>query len=499
MDGVKREWTKGGDKSKTDERQESPRREERENQIKMGRNLSPRSLPNKVFPFCEFSSIMTMRAVALPEGVPSGAAGRGTPGGGRRLSCRKGGAAVPRERIGIMGGSFNPIHERHLEIAACAATEQRLDRVIFLPTGNPPHKHEGLAEAEHRYEMTRLSVSGMPNCEVSHMELDREGVIYTVDTLARLQGRYPGAELFYIIGEDTLFDLPNWRKPDRVFAMCSFLVCRRSSADPRGAPLFARLEARGARFTFLSLPPRNVSATEIRASLSRGETPENVKPQALEYIRVMGLYGAPRSPKGAAAMYPRLRQALSEKRLVHSLLVAYTARELAARHGVNAEQAALASLLHDCAKCMPLSEMQQIARNSRLLLDKETMRNGNLLHGPVGAAIAEKEYGVTDLNVLSAIRCHTTGKIGMLPLDMIVFLADKIEPSRRGYPALEVVRRLSRENLAAAMRYSLESTMEYVSGQKTAPHPATRRVLDWLSRIDGVGPALGDITKERTI
>ena len=87
----------------------------------------------------------------------------------------KGGAAVPKERIGIMGGSFNPIHDRHIEIAACAKREQKLDRVIFLPAGNPPHKHDGLADAEYRYEMTRLAVSGIPGFTASRMEIDREG------------------------------------------------------------------------------------------------------------------------------------------------------------------------------------------------------------------------------------------------------------------------------------------------------------------------------------
>ena len=91
-----------------------------------------------------------------------------------------------RLRIGIMGGSFNPIHDRHMEIAACAKREHKLDRVIFLPAGNPPHKHEGLADAEYRFEMTRLAVSGMQGFSVSRMEIDREGVTYTVDTLTRL-------------------------------------------------------------------------------------------------------------------------------------------------------------------------------------------------------------------------------------------------------------------------------------------------------------------------
>ncbi|MCI6377759.1 MAG: nicotinate-nucleotide adenylyltransferase [Clostridiales bacterium] len=391
---------------------------------------------------------------------------------------------MPKERIGIMGGSFNPIHDRHIEIAVCAKEEQKLERVIFLPTGNPPHKHEGLADAEKRFEMTRLAVSGTAGFTASRMELEREGTIYTVDTLLRLQKQMPNADLYYIIGEDTLFDLPNWRRPDKVFTLCRFLVCRRGTDEMLAShPEVQALERRGARFTFLSLPPKDVSATAIREAIRRGEAPAEVKPQVLEYIRVMGLYGTQPSPPGAAQMYPRLRQTLSDKRLQHSLLVAATARALAQKHGVNPAQAALAGLLHDCAKCMPLASQQRIARENRLLLDKETLQSENLLHGPVGAVVAEREYGVTDPNVLSAIRCHTTGKVGMLPLDMIVFLSDKIEPSRRSYPALEVVRGLAEKNLAAAMSYSLESTLDYVRSQKTAPHPATQQVADWLKRI----------------
>ena len=100
-----------------------------------------------------------------------------------------------------------------------------------------------------------------------------------------------------------------------------------------------------------------------------------------------------------------------------------------------------------------------------------------------GAVVAEKEYGITDPNVLAAIRCHTTGKVGMLPLDMIVFLSDKIEPSRRSYPALEEVRRLAPESLPAAMSHSLRSTLDYVKSQKGVPHPATQQVADWLDRL----------------
>ena len=178
---------------------------------------------------------------------------------------------MPKERIGIMGGSFNPVHKRHLEIAACARREFDLDRIIFLPTGNPPHKRVGLEDAEDRFEMTRLAVYGMQGFMASRMEIDREGIIYTVDTLSRLQKQMPDTAIDYIIGEDTLLDLPNWRKADKVFTMCRFLVCCRTSDEVRTHPIVDELEKRGASFAFMTLPPSEVSSTAVRAALQNGE------------------------------------------------------------------------------------------------------------------------------------------------------------------------------------------------------------------------------------
>lgn len=391
---------------------------------------------------------------------------------------------MAKERIGLMGGSFNPIHARHLEMARVALGEMRLDRVVFLSTGNPPHKHAELADGEDRYEMTRLAVAGMQRFFASRMELDREGVIYTVDTLRLLKKQCPEADFFYIIGEDTMLDLPNWRTPDQVFTLCEFIVCCRSTADLTAHPLYGELTARGARMHCLSLPPKDISSTDIRRQLGAGQYPEEIAPQVMEYIRIMGLYGVPPRPAGARLYYPKLRRALSDKRLVHSLLVAWTAGRLAEGHGVEPELAETAGLLHDCAKCMPLSEMQRIAQENQLSLDRETLRSDNLLHGYVGAVVAEKEYGVVDPDVLSAIRCHTTGKVGMQPLDMILYLADKIEPSRRDYPALREVRRLAETSLVKAVGYSMRSTLDYVRSQHHTPHPATQRAADWLNRLE---------------
>lgn len=390
---------------------------------------------------------------------------------------------MARERIGIMGGSFNPIHERHLALAACALAHCELDRVLFIPTGNPPHKREGLAPAEHRYEMTRLAVLRAPRCEASRIELEREGVIYTLDTLRQLRRQRPQAELFFIVGEDTLADLPNWHEPDKVFALCTFLVSPRSTEHPEALPVCEELARRGAKLLFLPLSPQNVSATAIREKLRLGEPTPELPTQVTEYIRIMGLYGAPPSPPGAAALYPRLRQRLSDRRLLHSLLVAATARDLAHRHHIDEDAAAMAGLLHDCAKCMSLPALQKVVREQRLLVDKQTLASENLLHSAVGSALAESEYGVTDENVLSAIRCHTAGKVGMLPLDMALWLADKVEPSRKPFPALAEIRRLSQISLIDAMDYAIHQNVQYVEQSGGSVYPPTYQVADWLDRL----------------
>ena len=125
----------------------------------------------------------------------------------------------------------------------------------------------------------------------------------------------------------------------------------------------------------------------------------------------------------------------------------------------------------------------QILQNNAIMAQNAEKSPPPVWHGICAAILAQTEWGVTDPEIVSAIRCHTTGKVGMLPLDMIVYLSDKIEPSRRSYPVLEEVREMAQKDLAQAMLHSLESTLAYVRSQNTTPHPLTQQVADWLKRI----------------
>ena len=392
---------------------------------------------------------------------------------------------MARERIGIMGGTFDPIHQGHIRMAQCALESMQLSRVLMLPSGNPPHKPD-ITPAEDRYRMVCAACAGLPGLEPCREEIDRSGVIYTVDTLSILQEKYPRAELFYLIGADTLMELHNWRRFETVLTMCTFLVCPRSwTYTPQQlTEERRRLTALGGRFVFLDMDVVDISSTQARQAIRDGEGMANLPVQVREYARTAGLYGAPlRIPQGPEWL-EMLFADLSVKRFSHTLAVADTARRLALMHGLDAVKAETAGLLHDCAKCLPLKDMQRIARENRLTEDESILASGALLHSVVGAHLARTKYGCTDEGVLGAILSHTTGRPGMSPMAMAVWLADTIEPTRAFYPLLDKVRMLAGLSLEKAMIASLEGTLEHVRKKGDAVHPATLETLAWLRSLD---------------
>ena len=391
---------------------------------------------------------------------------------------------MAKERIGIMGGTFDPIHQGHIRMAQCALEGLRLDRVLMLPSGNPPHKPD-ITPAEHRYRMVCAACAGIPGLEPCREEVDRQGVIYTVDTLSILHEKYPKAELFYIIGADTLMELHKWRTYEKVLGLCTFLVCPRSwHYTPKQLDEERkRLTALGGQFILLDMEVVDVSSTEVRNAIRDGESTPLLPVQVRQYAQAAGLYGAalriPEGPTWLAMLFGDL----SVKRFSHTLAVADTARRLALLHSLDLVKAEIAGLLHDCAKCLPLKEMQRIAKENNLTDDPSILESGALLHSVVGAYLAQTKYGCTDEDVIAAIRSHTTGQPGMSPLSMAVWLADTIEPTRAPYPLLDKTRMLAGLSLEKAMITSLEGTLQHVRKKGEAAHPVTAETLNWLKSL----------------
>ena len=197
-------------------------------------------------------------------------------------------------RIGLMGGSFNPIHLAHVNLARAALEGGHVDEVLFLPTGNPPHKREGLVDKEDRYAMTCLAIAGEQNMRASRVEIDREGMIYTVDTVGLLRKQMPDCAFTYLIGADTVFQLHTWKRIDTLITLCTFLVCMRPGEDAQAAREEAqRWRERGADIRFMDAELMAVSSTEVRERLCKGLAADDLLPPAVAaYIREHGLYRA---------------------------------------------------------------------------------------------------------------------------------------------------------------------------------------------------------------
>ena len=196
--------------------------------------------------------------------------------------------------IGLMGGSFNPIHCGHVALARAALESGRVERVLFLPTGNPLHKKEGLADKFDRLRMVELAVKHEAGMAVCREEIDRDGVIYTVDTLAALKRKMPDCTLTYLIGADTLRALGTWRRVETVIERCKFLVMMREGETREEVIRLAGLwTQRGAQIDFLDARKMDISSTQIREQIQKGLPFERLVPQAVaDYIHEHGLYGA---------------------------------------------------------------------------------------------------------------------------------------------------------------------------------------------------------------
>lgn len=210
-------------------------------------------------------------------------------------------------------------------------------------------------------------------------------------------------------------------------------------------------------------------------------------PSVQEYCDLLDLYGA-RRPRidDAESRIRLLFKALNPHRFAHSLSVARTAAQLAAAFGADAAKAEEAGLFHDCAKCLPLPEMQEIARENHLTDEPEVLASPALLHSIVGAVLARRDYGITDPDMLSAIAYHNTGCPGMSPLAMCVCLADFIEPNREPFPGLEETRHLAGSSLEKALLFSLESTADHVRSRGYPLYPRTLDTIAWLRALPAV-------------
>ncbi|MBQ3133716.1 MAG: nicotinate (nicotinamide) nucleotide adenylyltransferase [Clostridia bacterium] len=389
-------------------------------------------------------------------------------------------------KIGLFGGTFDPPHIGHVALSEGCAAALGLDRVLWMPTAVPPHKIKSdMADAAHRLAMCEAIAASHPLITVSDWEIRQGGASFTVDTLTHLTAEHPHDEWYLLTGADMFRTLGTWRRfPDiaKMAVLCG--IARDDSSSDDLMPVAASLaSAGGGHAVVLPVEAPTVSSTAIRDAIAGGgEWRSLVPPEVAAYIDKHHLYTGDTSVPSADEQYTEiLRRRLSPYRFEHSLAVAEEAKRLALLWGADPQKAYTAGLLHDILKDASREEQQQIARTFDVTFDAVEQGAPKLWHARLAPVFLENILGVTDPEILGAVRYHTTAKAGMSLLETLIFLAD-FTAAGRSYPDVDVMRRLVDTSLDEALRYSLTYTVNDLTAKGADVHPDTAAALAEVNR-----------------
>lgn len=389
-------------------------------------------------------------------------------------------------KVGIFGGSFDPVHLGHIGLAMDAAKQAELDRVIFIPTKIQPFKQDKKATSgEDRFRMLQIATEGIENFEVSDYELNEDRVSYTYLTM-RAMRRMLGEDtrLYFITGTDSFLKIDTWMNAHELLSDYAFIVGTRPGYKQEELKVCIDRIRRDYNTEVKNIAnvQIDVSSTEIRALLAAGQPAKGLIPDGVErYIRAHGIYEDPSERGKYDDIKSRIKicieDNLTQRRLEHTYSVVEEAKKLALRYGEDVEKAELAALFHDMFRSAPAEVLNRYIE--QFGLPNAIIDNPNLSHGKIAAEVMKRDYGVSDADMINAVAFHTTGRAGMSRLEKIVFLADAIEP-HRDYPSVAHLRELAYCDLDQACIESLQGTVAYVEASGSYLDPDTRNALNDL-------------------
>ena len=382
-------------------------------------------------------------------------------------------------KIGILGGTFDPVHKAHIEIAKLAYEKLGLDKVIFIPNGIPPHKSKSSISKEDKLNMLKLAIKEYPYFLVDTFEIDKEETSYLYLTLEYLKEKYPESELYFIAGSDNLKTITTWKNPHIIFKLCNIVFVKRPKykLDLNFAKVLK--EKYNGKISFIDFLGLDISSTMIRDKFERcEETGEYLSFDVYSYIVNNTLY--------PFNIIKKLEKMLDEKRFIHSKNVAKESFKLACHYGENYEKAYFAGLLHDCAKKMDYdTQINIINKYNDFELMENELSYPKVIHALTGALVAGNDFGISDIEILNAIRFHTLGSVKMSTLDKIVYIADLISEDRI-YKGVEILKDLAYNNIDKAILMSIENTLSYLDDKRIQPDVLKlKRVLETLQDTKG--------------
>ncbi len=383
--------------------------------------------------------------------------------------------------IGILGGTFNPVHLGHLYIAEEAMKNLKLDHVIFMPNFIPPHKENTSVSADERLKMLYLALSDHPDFSVSTFEIEKAGVSYTYETVEELHRRHPLDTFFFIIGEDSYVNFWKWKNPDRILKYVEVAVIERSGfskdASRKTDELFRQNHKEAFRIQSETV---DISSTDIRIRLKEGENVCELLPRKVaEYIEEKHLYQC--HPWTFQQLQAYVKDHVKPSRYLHIEGVMEAALILSDLYGGNRDTIALAALCHDMLKDHEDSKLLElILRYGEVPAD-----DGNspqILHAQAGAIYLEHVCCIKNEELLNAVRYHTTGRAQMGLTEKIIFIADYIEKGRN-FPGVEELRKLAQENLDKAVLTALSGTIKHLESLNKPVAAISRSAMEYYERV----------------
>ncbi|MEX1377907.1 MAG: nicotinate-nucleotide adenylyltransferase [Eubacteriales bacterium] len=365
------------------------------------------------------------------------------------------------KKIGILGGTFNPVHFGHMHMAESAMKYLNLDRVVFMPAGIPPHKKLDYdTSPEDRLNMLSLAIAGNDNFFIDDYEAYFDEKAYSYLSLQRIQKlKDKSSELYFIIGADSLMQLNKWKNPDKLLKLAKFAVIPRGDCSKKEC--LEKIESLqneyGGEIKYIDCEKVEMSSTKAREYDFNNQS-KNINPEVAKYIIENGLY---KKMTDTSRIEKYLKEHLSKRRLKHVYGTVKEAEKLAELYGEDAEKAKLAALLHDSAKHMSCDEVLFLAKEYGFEMDEMYLAQPELLHGAAGAYIAKNMFNITDTDILDAITYHTVPRINMTKLDKIISVADLIEETR-DYPQVDELRSIADKGLDAVFLKVLERVILHV-------------------------------------
>ncbi len=377
-------------------------------------------------------------------------------------------------RIGVFGGSFDPVHVEHTRLARAAIDGLGLDKLLVMPAHTPPHKPwKVLAPDEVRLQACRLAFSDIPKTEVSDYEIARGGTSYTYLTCRHFRKVYPDAEIFWLVGTDMLRDFPTWKNPREILETVTLAVCARNErADWLDTERTAFTALFGKEFAVLPYNGADVSSTKIRVLAGAGMRLTEFLPEKVAtYIEKGGWYEIPHAKTALALEKPERR--------AHSIRVAQLAASRALALKIPEKKAIEAALFHDCAKNLP-ENSPYLDGFSPPTEWGEVPRE--VVHQFAGAFVARRSFFVKDEEVLSAIAYHTSARPNMSELEKLIFLADMLEEERR-YEGVDELRRLFwQDSLDECLKTALRETLKFLEKKGGEIYPLTKAAYDFYAK-----------------